>query len=342
MIVHTPVLVGELLEHLVPPSDGGLLVDATLGEGGHAEAFLRRYPGLSLIGIEQDPSILAVARERLAPFAGRTRLVHERFGAVFSSWSGGRMPDLVLMDLGISRFHYEAGGRGFSFDRSEPLDMRLDPRAARTAADIVNTADQAELAGILVRFGEESFARAIAARIVRERGREPIATSDRLARIVSAAVPAARRHGRIHPATRTFQALRIAVNGELEELEKGLAAALGLLVPGGRIGVISFHSLEDRIVKHTFREGARQCTCPPEWPVCRCGGAAELRLVTRRPIVASSEEMAQNPASRSAKLRVAERIGDRAGVAASVAGGALRQGRTEMRTLRAGRAGRAQ
>ncbi len=316
MIVHTPVLLAEVLELLVPPSDGGLLVDATLGEGGHAEAFLRRYPGLSLIGLDQDPAILEVARERLASFGDRVRLVHARFGSFFTDWTGERRPDLVLMDLGISRFHYEAGARGFSFDRGEPLDMRLDPRAVMTAADIVNTCEPAELAGILRRFGEESFARPIVSRIVRERSREPVATSDRLARIVAAAVPAGRRHGRTHPATRTFQALRIAVNGELDQLATGLAAALDVLTPGGRIGVISFHSLEDRIVKGLFREGARECTCPPEWPICRCGGKAELRLLTRKPRVASEEEVSLNPASRSAKLRVAEKIGARTGVGA--------------------------
>jgi 16S rRNA (cytosine1402-N4)-methyltransferase len=313
VIVHTPVLLAEVLDLLVPQADDGLLIDATLGEGGHSEAFLRRYPRLSLIGLDQDPAILAVARERLAPFGDRARLAHERFGPFFAGWSGERRPDLVLMDLGISRFHYEAGGRGFSFDRGEPLDMRLDPRAGMTAADIVNTAEPAELAGILRRFGEESFARPIVSRILRERSREPIATSDRLARIVAAAVPAGRRFGRTHPATRTFQALRIAVNGELDQLATGLAAALGVLAPGGRIGVISFHSLEDRIVKGLFREGARECTCPPEWPICQCGGKAELRLLTRRPLTASEEEVSLNPASRSAKLRVAEKVGTRAG-----------------------------
>jgi 16S rRNA (cytosine1402-N4)-methyltransferase len=310
--VHTPVLLAEVLDLLVPPADDGLLVDATLGEGGHSEAFLRRYPRLSVIGLDQDPAILAVARERLAPYGDRARLSHERFGPFFAGWSGERRPDLVLMDLGISRFHYEAGGRGFSFDRSEPLDMRLDPRAGTTAADIVNTAEPAELAGILRRFGEESFARPIVSRILRERSRGPIATSDHLARIVVAAVPAGRRYGRTHPATRTFQALRIAVNGELDQLATGLAAALDVLAPNGRIGVISFHSLEDRIVKGLFREGARECTCPPEWPICRCGGKAQLRLLTRRPLTASEEEVSLNPASRSAKLRVAEKVGTRA------------------------------
>ena len=307
MIIHQSVLLAEVLELLVPPAGGGLMIDATLGEGGHAEAFLSRYPRLSLIGLDADASILAAARERLAPFAERARLVNGWFGAFFAEWEGERRPDLILMDLGISRFHYETSGRGFSFDRGEPLDMRLDPRLPVSAADIVNTAPRAELADILFRYGEERLARSIASRIDRERSREPITTADRLARIVAAAVPAADRHRRLHPATRTFQALRIAVNRELEQLEQGLAAAVGVLASGGRIGVISFHSLEDRLVKHFFREGSRECTCPPEWPVCRCGGKAMLRLVTRKPRAASEEEVSRNPSSRSAKLRVAER-----------------------------------
>lgn len=309
MIVHQSVLLAETLELLVPPAGDGLMVDATLGEGGHAEAFLSRYPRLSLIGLDADPSILAVARERLAPFAERTRLVNAWFGQYFAVWAREqeRQPDLVLMDLGISRFHYEASGRGFSFDRDEPLDMRLDALLPTSAADIVNAAPPSELADILFRYGEERFARSIASRIERERAREPITTAHRLARIVAGAVPAGRRHGRTHPATRTFQALRIAVNRELEQLETGLAAAIGALAHGGRIGVITFHSLEDRIVKRFFREGSRECTCPPEWPICRCGGQAELRLVTRKPRAASDEEISRNPSSRSAKLRVAER-----------------------------------
>jgi 16S rRNA (cytosine1402-N4)-methyltransferase len=312
VIVHQTVLLGETLELLVPPVDGGLMVDATLGEGGHAEAFLGRYPRLSLIGLDADASILAVARERLAPFAGRTRLLHSWFGTFFAEWAGETPPDLILMDLGISRFHYESGGRGFSFDREEPLDMRLDPRLPVSAGDIVNTAPADELAGILFTYGEERFARRIAFRILKERERESIATSARLARIVAAAVPAGEQQRRTHPATRTFQALRIAVNRELEQLEQGLAAAVGALARGGRIGVITFHSLEDRMVKRYFREGSRECTCPPEWPVCRCGGRAELSLVTRKPRTAGEEELSRNPSSRSAKLRVAQKIASRA------------------------------
>ncbi len=318
MIVHQSVLLEESLGLLVPPVEDALMVDATLGEGGHAEAFLERHPRLSLIGLDADPSILAVARERLARFAGRTRLANAWFGAFFDDWTEPRRPDLILMDLGISRFHYETSGRGFSFDREEPLDMRLDSRLPDTAADIVNTASSAELTDILYRYGEESYARPIVSRIVREREREPIASASRLARIVASAVPSRQQHRRTHPATRTFQALRIAVNRELEQLEAGLAGAFGILAHCGRIGVITFHSLEDRIVKRFFKEKSRECTCPPQWPICQCGGKAELRLVTRKPLTASEEEISRNPSSRSAKLRVAEKTDARARGAAEI------------------------
>jgi 16S rRNA (cytosine1402-N4)-methyltransferase len=270
VIVHQSVMIQEVLGFLVPPADGGLMIDATLGEGGHSEVFLQRYPRLSVIGLDADASILAIARERLSPFADRARLVNAWFGSFLREYRGERPPDLVLMDLGISRFHYEASGRGFSFDRDEPLDMRLGVDLTTTAADIVNTAEPAEIADILFRYGEERFARPIVSRIMREREREPIESSRRLAAIVASAVPDKYRHMRIHPATRTFQALRIAVNRELEQLETGLAEALRILAPGGRIGVISFHSLEDRIVKLFFREKSKECTCPPEWPICQC------------------------------------------------------------------------
>ena len=307
MIVHEPVLLQEVLGLLVPPGEGGLLMDLTLGQGGHAEAFLARYPRLLLVGVDADAAVLETARTRLEPFSARARLVNAWFGTFLSEYAGERDPDLILMDLGISRFHYEASGRGFSFDRDESLDMRLSENLPVTAADIVNTSEPPDLADILFRFGEERHAHAIVARIVRERGGSPISTSSRLAAIVAAAVPAEYRRRRIHPATRTFQALRIAVNRELEQLEKGLEEALRVLKPGGRIGVISFHSLEDRIVKRCFKQKSRECTCPPEWPICQCGGKAELRLVTGKPVTASEEEISRNPASRSAKLRVAEK-----------------------------------
>jgi 16S rRNA (cytosine1402-N4)-methyltransferase len=307
VIVHQAVLLKEVLAFLVPPSNGGVFVDATLGEGGHSLAFLERYPGLSVIGVDADPAILVTARERLRPFAERVRFVNSWYSRFFRDYPAGPGPDLVLMDLGISRFHYEAAGRGFSFDRDELLDMRLSPDLPTTAADIVNTSDAAELADILSTFGEERYARSIVSRLIRERSREPFTSAARLAAVVAAAVPGQYRHGRIHPATRTFQALRIAVNRELEQLEAGIAEAVRVLAPEGRIGVITFHSLEDRIVKRFFREKSRECTCPPEWPICQCGGKADLRLVTGKPVTASDEEVSLNPASRSAKLRVAQK-----------------------------------
>jgi 16S rRNA (cytosine1402-N4)-methyltransferase len=307
VIVHEPVLLKEVLGLLIPPLEDGLLLDVTLGQGGHAEAFLGTYPHLLIVGVDADASVLETARARLEPFAGRTRFVNAWFGSFLAEYGPERDPDLILMDLGISRYHYEASGRGFSFDRDESLDMRLSADLPVSAADLVNTSEARELTDILFRYGEERHARAIVSRIVRERADAPISSSSRLAAIVAAAVPAEYRRRRIHPATRTFQALRIAVNRELEQLEKGLVEALRVLKPGGRIGVISFHSLEDRIVKRYFREKSRECTCPPEWPICQCGGKAELRLVTGKPVTASEEEISRNPASRSAKLRVAEK-----------------------------------
>jgi len=259
------------------------------------------------VGVDADPAVLETARERLRPFAERIRFVNAWYSRFFKDYPAGPGPDIVLMDLGISRFHYEAAGRGFSFDRDELLDMRLSPDLSRTAADIVNSSDADELADILFTFGEERYTRSIVSRLVRERSREPFTSAARLAAVIAAAVPGQYRHGRIHPATRTFQALRIAVNRELEQLQEGLAEAVRVLAPSGRIGVITFHSLEDRIVKHYFREKSRECTCPPEWPICHCGGKADLRLVTRKPVTASDEEVSLNPASRSAKLRVAQK-----------------------------------
>ncbi len=310
MIVHQPVLLKEVLEFLIPPAEDALMVDATLGQGGHAEAYLDRYPGLFLIGIDADGAVLETARARLSRFSERIELVRAWFLDFFSGFAetrGGKKADLILFDLGISRFHYEASGRGFSFDREESLDMRLSTDLPMTAADIVNETDRGELARILHEFGGERYSRQIAARIERERKSGPIATAARLARVIAAAVPPSARHGRIHPATRSFQALRIAVNHELDQLENGLAAALGALAPGGRMGVITFHSLEDKLVKTFFREKAKGCSCPPESPICQCGGKAELRIVTKKPVLPSNEEVSANSASRSAKLRVAEK-----------------------------------
>jgi 16S rRNA (cytosine1402-N4)-methyltransferase len=311
VIVHQPVLPEEVLSRLVPPATGdALLIDATLGQGGHTEAFLSRYPRLVVIAVDADRAVMATARERLSGFAGRIQFVHSWFGDFLERYAAdrsARAANLVLFDLGISRFHYDGSSRGFSFERDEPLDMRLDPSLPASAADLVNGETRQELTRILREYGEERYAWEIAGKIVRERQNVPLATSSALARLIAGAVPPEYRRGRIHPATKSFQALRIAVNGELAQLERGLSAALAVLCPGGRIGVISFHSLEDRIVKRFFRDRAKGCTCPPDWPICQCGGKAELRVLTSKPVRPTPEEMERNPASRSAKLRVAEK-----------------------------------
>jgi 16S rRNA (cytosine1402-N4)-methyltransferase len=306
--VHVPVLLEAVLELLAPPAGEACLVDATLGEGGHTEAFLSRFPRLRVVGVDKDAEILRKAEARLASFAGRVRLVQSGFADFFERGLGELRPERILMDLGVSMFHFEQSGRGFSFRSDEPLDMRLDSGEGRTAAELLQEAEEGELARLLEDFGEEPRARRIAAAIVRHRERQgPVTSSGQLARIVAAAVGPEARHGRTHPATRTFQALRIAVNDELEELARALPAALRGLSEGGRMGVIAFHSLEDRIAKRFFRERARACTCPPEWPICQCGGKSQLALLTRKPVSATEEERRANPASRSAKLRVVEK-----------------------------------
>ncbi len=315
MYAHVPVLLEEVLGLLAPPEGEASLVDATVGEGGHAEAFLSRFPRLRVVGVDKDEEILRRAKARLASFGGRVRLVPCGFADFFERQLGGLRPERILMDLGVSMYHFEDSGRGFSFRAEEPLDMRLDTRGGRTVAELLQTAEEGELADLLEDYGEEPRARRIARAIVRHRDREgPITRSGELARIVAAAVPpeARSRRGlapwRLHPATRTFQALRIAVNDELGELGRALPAALRALSEGGRMGVIAFHSLEDRMVKRFFRERARACTCPPEWPICQCGGKSELALLTRKPVSAGEEERRANPASRSAKLRVVEKM----------------------------------
>jgi 16S rRNA (cytosine1402-N4)-methyltransferase len=302
---HVPVLLQAVLELLAPPEGEACLVDATLGEGGHAEAFLSRFPSLRVVGVDKDGEILKRARERLASFGTRVRLVHSGFADFFEGEAGALRPERILMDLGVSLFHFEQSGRGFSFRAEEPLDMRLDSGRGRTAAELLEEAEEGELERLLKEYGEEPRARRIAAAIVRHRDREgPVTRSAQLARIVAGAL---KPGGRLHPATRTFQALRIAVNDELGELARALPAAFRVLAPGGRMGVIAFHSLEDRIVKRFFRDRARACTCPPEWPICQCGGRSELELLTRKPVSAVEEERRANPASRSAKLRVVEK-----------------------------------
>jgi 16S rRNA (cytosine1402-N4)-methyltransferase len=309
--VHRSVMEKEVLEYLQPPREAALLVDCTLGEGGHSLRFLESYPTLKVVGIDADEHILEVARSRLAPYGERVRLFNSWFNSFFKEYPlGGERPDLLLFDLGISLYHYRRSERGFTFGRDEELDMRLNRELEISAADIVNTYPERELADLIYRYGEERYSRSIARAILRRRGQQAISGSKELAEIVSSAVPAQYRHGRLHPATRTFQALRIVVNGELPRLEHALSDALQVLQVGGRMGVITFHSLEDRVVKHFFKEKNRSCTCPPEWPICKCGGQRVVDILTRKPVLPSEEEARENPPSRSAKLRVAEKVSE--------------------------------
>ena len=306
---HRPVLLEEVVSFLAP-SPGTTVVDATIGEGGHAEVFLETFPSISLIGVDVDPSVIEVARTRLTRFGDRLTLFNMWYSVFFERYREtlDHEPGVVLFDLGISRFHYESAGRGFSFGRDEPLDMRLAGGVGRTAAEIVNRSPIREIERILMSYGEERWARQIARAVVAHRDREAINSSLRLAEIVRRAVPGGKGRRRLHPATKTFQALRIAVNSEMEQVENGVRAALKVLAPGGKLGVISFHSLEDRIVKGLFRDAIKPCICPAEQPICNCGGRKMYQLMTKKPVPASEEEVRSNPSARSAKLRVIEKM----------------------------------
>jgi len=302
--IHIPVLYQEALAGL-QPRPGGRYIDCTVGGGGHARGILElSSPDGQLLGIDIDPLAIEIAAERLRDYTSRFTLVNANFANLMEivERHDFHPVDGILFDLGVSSLQLEQGERGFSFQREGPLDMRFDLEGEQTAADLVNCLPEEELAEILLRYGEERQARRIARAIVSHR---PLTTTRELAEVVRRAVP---RRGKIHPATKTFQALRIAVNDELENLAKALPQAVEILAPGGRLVVISFHSLEDRIVKRFFRDEARGCICPPGIPVCICGHKPTLEIVTKRPIRPSAEEVKANPRSRSARLRVASRI----------------------------------
>jgi len=324
---HVPVLRDEVVAAFAPVPPGWV-VDGTLGGAGHATAILEAHPHLSVLGLDRDPDAVAVATERLARFGPRALVVHSRFDRIAETMGllrRNRPTDPtsapgdddaqtptglsgVLLDLGVSSPQLDRGDRGFSYRNPGPLDMRMDPTAGPSAADLVNEAEPAELVRILRRFGDERHADRIARAIVAAR---PITTTEQLAEVVRDAIPAAARRTGGHPATRTFQALRIEVNDELEQLEAVLGDALDLLVPGGRLAVITYHSGEDRIVARRFRDAAADdCVCPPGSGACRCGGAPSVRLVPRRAVTASEDELAANPRARSARLRVAEALGE--------------------------------
>jgi len=302
---HLPVLTARIVE-LLTPAAPGLLVDATVGLGGHAGALLREDPGFFLVGLDRDPRALARAGERLRVFGERVRLVEGTFDHLPSVIEDLDLepPAAVLADLGCSSLQLDDAERGFSFSADGPLDMRMGSEG-ETAAELLERVEWEELVTILRDYGEERRARAIARAIVKGREQSPLRTTGELSRLVQKVV--GNRERRIHPATRTFQALRIAVNDELGQLERFLEPAARALRPGGRIAVISFHSLEDRIVKHTFRRLAGRCTCPPGLPVCRCDPQRVVTVITRSAVRPDEDEVTRNPRARSARLRVAER-----------------------------------
>ncbi len=301
---HVPVLLNEVLTGL-KPQPGQRFVDGTVGAGGHTEAILKASaPDGKVLALDADPQALDTARQRLAAFGERVQFVNSNYADMATVARNRDFFPLhgILLDLGLSSLQLSAPGRGFSFQTEDHLDMRYDRRRLTTADHLINNLTQSELADILYQYGEERRSRAIARAIVAAR---PIHTTTRLAEVVARALGG--RRGKIHPATKVFQAIRIAVNDELGSLERALPAAVSLLAPGGRLAIISFHSLEDRLVKEFFRREASDCICPPEQPICTCNHQATLHIITRKPIIASVEEVAINPRARSAKLRIAER-----------------------------------
>lgn len=312
-IVHKPVLLKECLHYLSPIGEPyenrAVMIDSTLGEGGHTYNFLSKYPNLSVIGLDADKYIQARAKERLSVFGDRIHFFNGWFNDFYDNYPDEyEKPDLILFDLGISVYHYEKSSRGFSFRYDEQLDMRLNENSEKSAADLVNDLPEDKLADLIYLYGEEKLSRKIAAAIVKARAGGRIESSKALAQIIWDAVPANYRYGQIHPATRTFQALRIAVNSELKRLPGALHAAFNDLKVGGKMGVITFHSLEDRIVKNYFRNLGKKCVCPPEVAICRCGGKECAEILTRKPVCPSEEEIKDNSPSRSAKLRVVRKL----------------------------------
>lgn len=303
--LHLPVLLTETVE-LLELRAGGIFVDATLGLGGHTEAILTKFPDVKVIGIDRDAEAIEFARERLEKFGARVEIFQANFTEIkrLSLEAEQEKVDGVLADLGVSSLQFDSAERGFSFRFDAPLDMRMDAEAdTETAAELLETLSEFEIARIIYEYGEERFSRRIARRIVerRERG-EPVKTTKDLAELVERSVRRGKKD-KIHPATRTFQALRIAVNGELEILERFILDSVDILKKDGRLAIITFHSLEDRIVKQTLQKLAGKCFCPPRMPQCGCGAKKEIEILTRKPIVPNEAETEENPRARSAKLR---------------------------------------
>jgi 16S rRNA (cytosine1402-N4)-methyltransferase len=313
-MMHKPVLLTEVIQALQPRS-GGIYIDGTVGAGGHAAAVLAvSAPDGQLYGLDQDERALAIAKERLGEFGYRVHLLHANFDQLGQVVKQEQIPPAngILLDLGVSSMQFDQAERGFSFQADGPLDMRMNPSTGQTAADLVNHLPESELADLIYRYGEEPQSRRIARAIVQDR---PFERTQQLAEMIARVTGFRQRKGsrqrkpKIHPATRTFQALRIAVNDELGALERVLPQAIAQLAPGGRLAVISFHSLEDRIIKQYFLREARDCICPPEQLICTCRHKATIHIIAKKPITPSLAEVNENPRARSAKLRVVESIG---------------------------------
>ncbi len=307
---HLPVMPDEVIRFLAP-KPGGIYVDGTVGGGGHASLVLEESsPDGVLIGFDRDAEALRAAAERLLPYGDRVKMVQGNYAGLDEALAGFGIAgiDGLLLDLGVSSHQLDSAERGFSFQQDAPLDMRMDGCTGVTAAELVNTLPEEELCRIIRDYGEERWARRIAAFIVKARAEAPVETTLQLVDIIKGAIPRGAWEERLHPATRTFQALRIAVNDELDSLEKGLDLGIGMLTRGGRVVVIAFHSLEDRIVKNCFRRFSRGCTCPKGLPYCICGGKQLVRVLTGRPVMAGEAEVKANPRARSARLRAAEKL----------------------------------
>jgi 16S rRNA (cytosine1402-N4)-methyltransferase len=306
---HRPVLLTETLKFLAPER-GGLFVDCTVGLGGHSEAILKASNETHVLGIDRDLAALALATERLAPYGERFRAVHANFQDIARVLRDAKENDPagILADLGVSSLQFDSAERGFSFRFDAPLDMRMDPTSGATAADLLAELPETEIARIIFEFGEERHSRRIARRIVekREQG-QPVTTTNELADLVLHAI-GGRKWKQIHPATRTFQALRIAVNKELDGLAQFVETSVDLLRPGGQLVVISFHSLEDRIIKQELRRLSGHCQCPPRLPICSCGARKVVEILTRRPITPGQAELDENPRARSSKLRACRKL----------------------------------
>lgn len=308
--IHTSVLLAETIE-LLAPQNGGTFVDATLGLGGHSEAILEASPKTKVIGIDQDLEAIAFAKKRLEKFGDRFKVFHANFSEIEKVLDEAKIEkvDGVLADLGVSSLQLDSENRGFSFRFDAPLDMRMNADSDdETAAELLESLSEFEVARIIYEYGEERFSRRIARRIIekRERGESPKTTKE-LAELVARSVPFNKKE-RIHPATRTFQALRIAVNHELEILESFLRAVIDKLNKNGHLAIISFHSLEDRIVKRIFQKMSGKCECPPKFPICICGAEKKVEILTRKPVVAQEIEISKNPRARSAKLRACQKL----------------------------------